>query len=431
VIGRHDAADLVFEDAVVSRLHAVLRVDGGRWWVSDAGSQNGSLLVRPGHEPVPLSAHCAVEVFAGDIVELGSPDAAIEFEADPPPRALERGDPTRLSEPARAFHRRLEVAARTRVPVFLLGPSGAGKTHSARVVHDHSRAQGAFVPIGCARLPTDPSALHSELLGHVKGAFTGADGPRTGRFFIADGGTLFLDEVESLSELAQGFLLDVIEGSGDLAPLGSQEQQLRAPVFRLISASKRPLGESGLRNDLCERLAEGHMWRVPTLAERRDDIPGLARAFAEQQAQLLGVDVVVTDEAIERACDASWPGQIRQLKATVSALAQLTLAERELDGPEPHGQGGGRILLHARDLTRHLREREEAWGGRDVSPAAVMPARSKTRGDARGLSRDDVREALAATGGNQSEAARRLGVARNTLARKMRAFGLRRSITDT
>jgi DNA-binding NtrC family response regulator len=416
---------VVFEASEVSRLHAVLRADAGRWLVEDLGSANGTTIARAGGAPSALVPHEAVEVFADDVIEVGSSECALELQARAP-RAAATDDPTLVSEAARAFARRLDVAARTRVPVFLLGPSGVGKTFSAQTIHDHSRSDGVFVPINCARLPSDPSALHSELLGHVRGAYTGAVASRTGRLVIADGGTLFLDEVESLSELAQGFLLDVLEGSGDLAPLGSESPLQRAPIFRLISASKRPLGDSGLRVDLCERLAEGHMWRLPTLDERRADIPGLVRGFAAQQAQLLGTEVVVTEEAIDVATRASWPGQIRQLRSSLVVLAQMELAERELDD----GAGAGRIVLRASALARHLAERGEAWGGADVDEdIGAVPVAPRLKGDARSLSKEHVLAALNAADGNQSEAARRLGVARNTLARKMKSFGITRQIS--
>jgi DNA-binding NtrC family response regulator len=350
----------------------------------------------------------------------------------------EHDDPTRRSLAAREFAARIEVASQTRVPVFLLGPSGCGKTHTARQIHVHSRAPGPFVPINCARLPGDPAALHSELLGHVRGAFTGAESARVGKFFHAASGTLFLDEVESLSPLAQGFLLDVLEGTGDLSPLGSKELGIRAPIFRLVSASKVPLAQSGLRMDLCERLAEGHMWRMPTLQERREDIPGLFRFFVAEQSKMLGLPMDATDEAIACAMEAPWPGQIRQLRAMIVALSQIGLAAMP-----PQGQK--RIVLRRADLEQHLREREEAFGAQattrastDVMPAvhtvlgvelapppgAALVAGLKTKADARALTREQLLRTLETTRFNQSEAARRLGIARNTLARRMREFGI-------
>jgi len=313
LLGRHGAADIGFADEVVSRLHGVLLPTQEGWSFEDYGSSNGTALLRPGEMPFDIGRHRSVPVGAGDVIELGGQAAQIEFveELAAPLRDAEVDDATLRSPAAQAFNEKLGIAARTQVPVFLLGPSGCGKTHSARQIHDRGTSDGAFVPINCARLPGDASALHSELLGHVKGAFTGADAARKGKLVHADGGTLFLDEVESLSPLAQGFLLDVLEGTGDLAPLGAAAPKLTAPVFRLISASKMPLGDTELRDDLCERLAEGHLWRVPTLEERTADIAGLIATFEAHQTSLLGVDIHFDDDALTAAAAASWPGQIR------------------------------------------------------------------------------------------------------------------------
>ena len=224
--------------------------------------------------------------------------------------------------------------------------------------------------------------------------------------------------------------MDVLEGTGDLSPLGSRELTTRAPVFRLISASKVPLGQSALRQDLCERLAEGHMYKLPTLDERREDIPGLMRFFVGDQAKMVGIPVDVTDEAVALAVAAPWPGQIRQLRAMVVALTQTALAS--MIGSQ--SLEGKRILLRRSDLERHLHERDEAFGTRSFPPsnaALTLPPDMaagneglKVKADARALTRDQVLTALKAADNNQSEAARNLGIARNTLARRMREFDI-------
>lgn len=420
LLGRHDAADVVFELEAVSRVHGIIRHDGERWVYEDAGSSNGSELLRPDQPPLALAAHQPTPIGLGEEVALGTDAARISIVAAQSAPAIDEDSTTR-SEAAQAFLRKVDLAARTKVPVFLLGPSGSGKSHTARRIHELSNADGKFVPINCARLPQDASALHSELLGHVKGAFTGAEAPRAGKLLVADGGTLFLDEVESLSALAQGFLLDVLEGSGDIAPLGGRHVELRAPIFRLISASKAPLGQSGLRHDLCERLAEGHMWQVPRLEDRRADIPGLLRTFAAEQGRMLGVGITLTDEAIEAAVSAPWPGQIRQLRATVLALAQLAWAQAA-DGENPRS-----IVIRKTALTTHLQERAIAFGAQNGSTPSREPSPAtgvQQKADPRQLTRDALRDVLQRTKGNRSAAARELGIARNTLAKKMRAFGL-------
>lgn len=427
VLGRHDAADVVFDSPAVSRVHGMLRADAGRWLYEDTQSRNGTAILRAGEsDAADVGHHAPVELAVGDVLEVGNPENRVEALAEPDVEEVALPSGTERSGAARDFTQRLELAARTRVPVFLLGPSGCGKTHSARGIHQRGQGSGQFVAINCARLPTDPTALHSELLGHVRGAFTGAEGSRTGKLQHANGGTLFLDEVESMPMLAQGFLLDVLESSGDFSPLGSREVNTRPPVFRLISASKVPLAQSGLRTDLCERLAEGHMWRVPTLDERRDDIPGLMALFAAEQATLLGVPVVLGDEAVAVATGSAWPGQIRQLRATVYALAQTALVTAAMKNERPR-----KLLIRRQDLETHLAERHAAFGESARSAATTLPPAPvvadepvKTRADPRALTRAQLQKVLDQVNGNQSQAARVLGIARNTLSRRMREFGI-------
>ena len=409
VLGRHDAADVVFDDDAVSRLHGVLSAVDGRFVFEDYGSQNGTTIVRRGGDSECLAPRVPVVVVVGDVLEIGGHASLVRLVREVPEADRRQRDAgTEVSAAAQTFAERLHLAGRTRVPVFLLGPSGAGKTHSARRLHELSRLPGQFVPINCARLPTEPAALHSELLGHVRDAYTGAEGARIGKLVQADGGTLFLDEVESLPTTAQGFLLDVLEGSGDLAPLGAAAMRLKPLTFRLVSASKRPLNMSGLRADLCERLAEGHLWRVPGLEERVDDIPGLLQRFCREQSGFLGVAVSVAPAAVRFAQKASWPGQVRQLRASVIALAQLGLARRlEAGDVVEH------VVIDERDLVGQLRERGEGFGIRDDE----LPH----KGDPRRLTRLQVEATLAVHGGNQVKAAQALGIARNTLRKRLAA----------
>lgn len=422
VLGRHDAADVVFEAPEVSRLHGVLRFVDGKWAYEDYGSQNGSMLVQL-EDMCAVAAHKPVTLRVHDIIELGGESARIELlaelEADDDDVAEQGGaasgaSAVEVSKAARAFAEKVKLGSRTRVPVFLLGASGVGKTFTARQIHELSSLPGPFVPVNCARLPQEATALHSELLGHVKGAYTGAEGSRIGKLVHADGGTLFLDEVESLPALAQGFLLDVLEGSGDLAPLGAAAPRLKPITFRLVAASKQPLSTSGLRPDLCERLAEGHLWRVPGLEERREDVPGLVRRFTGEQEKMLGVKVVVAPAAVRFCMDATWPGQVRQLRAAVVALAQLGLAralEKDAAGDTSHVV----VKLTETDFAAHLAERDAAFGTDVV----------RTKADARALTAPQLKQALSAAGGSKAAAARALGISRNTLAKKLDDFGLR------
>ncbi len=420
LIGRHEGVDVVFESNQVSRTHGALFSELGRWHYQDMGSSNGSAVLtqeeaargRAG-QPAPLSPMEKVALDIGDQVLIGGWSSRIEL-CSPTPLVLSDDDDDAIVRSAAGcdFDAKIELASRTRVPVFLTGASGTGKTHAARQIHVRGTPEAPFVLLNCARLPHDPTQLHGELLG-VAGA-------RSGALHAADGGTLCLDEVESLAPPAQGFLLDVLEGTGDPSPLGATTRSV-TPAFRLVSAAKVPLSDSGLRPDLCERLLEGHSWRVPSLAERREDIAGLMRRFAREQSKMLGVDIGFTEEALAFAEAAPWPGEIRQLRAAVIVLAQAAVAQAPAElAARPA------ILLRSDDLRRHVSEREAVLAS--AAPAAAPPApaapAAPVKRFSRSLTREDVAQALQRADGNQSEAARLLGIARNTLIKKMRQFDL-------
>jgi two-component system, NtrC family, response regulator AtoC len=225
-------------------------------------------------------------------------------------------------------------------------------------------------------------------------------------------------------------LLDVLEGTGDPSPLGASTRAV-TPAFRLIAAAKVPLAESGLRADLCERLLEGHSWKVPSLSERREDIAVLLRRFAREQSKMLGVDVTFTEEALAFAEQAPWPGEIRQLRATVIVLAQAAVASAA-GAPSASSTDSSSakrlpILLRSDDLRRHTSERDAVLSRSAVSSAPVAQATAQdepVKRFSRSLTKDDIAKALKRADGNQSEAARQLGIARNTLSKKMREFGL-------
>jgi len=439
LIGRSEQADIRLRSDRVSRVHAMLRRDGEQWSFLDLGSANGSFLTAL--DEARAGAGSGRRLVAGDAVPLdvveaialGSRACWLETLTTLPATS---STATR-STAGRRFEEQLSAAAPSKRPVFLLGASGTGKTWAARQLHERGGFRGAFVAVNCARLPNDPLALRAQLLGHARGAYTSADRAVTGAFFDADSGTLFLDEVESLPPVAQGFLLDVLEGSGDYAPLGvAPHEAPRPPKFRLISASKQPLRASALRADLAWRLADGEIVAVPGLAVRRADIPGLVATFLAALPAADGGRVVVADEAMEMLAQAPWPGEVRALRATVETVAEATAR-------------AGRTVVSIADVRARLRAVSDAFGddentgfgertGRfrshetihDAHP--VVPA-DRSAGDElvgvnpRHLDAAFVRAALAATGGNIEHAARRLGIARRTLMKKMDEFSLPRA----
>ena len=458
LIGRFEQADIRVRSDRVSRVHGMLRKDGDTWSYLDLGSANGSFLTTT--DEAMNGATSGRRVTAGDVVPLSAVEAIVigsracwlETLTTLPPSPS-----TSTRSPAgRRFEEQLAQAAPSRRPVFLLGASGTGKTWAARQLHDRGGFDGAFVVVNCARLPNDPIALRAQLLGHVKGAYTNADRAVTGAFFDANGGTLFLDEVESLPPVAQGFLLDVLEGSGDYAPLGvAPHEAPKPPRFRLVSASKQPLRASTLRADLAWRLADGEIIPVPGLQARRQDIPGLVHTFlAAAQKARGGAGVVVADEAMALLVAAPWPGEVRALRAAVETIADAAVR-------------AGRTVLTADDVRARLRAVDDAFGPAFTSPFDDVAAADPPIGERTGRFRvhetvhdaaavsgvvptgggapavaahvDDfvgvnprhvdaatIRAALAATGGNIEHAAKRLRIARRTLMKKMDDFGLPR-----
>jgi DNA-binding NtrC family response regulator len=424
LIGRGDGVECRLADHSVSRIHGFLRDDDDGWVYVDVGSANGSYLMEQGQR-LPLRPGVPQPLLVGTDIHLAR-DNRIEPLSSLPPSKVN----VRTRSPAGLeFEGHLQAMAPSRLPVFLLGPSGAGKTWAARALHELGRPGRPWIVVNCARLPHDPVQLQSALIGHVRGAFTGAERDHDGAFVAARGGTLFLDEVESLSPTGQGFLLDLLEEGGQLRKLGART--VVGPLdVRIVSASKLELRRTALRNDLCHRLAAGELVRVPRLAERTDDIPGLVDDFI-RAAQAEGV-VQFSAAALQRLTRAPWHGEVRELEGSVKLLVDR--ARRD-----------GRALIDVDDVDRRLRALADAhgdWpragndddGDRTAHDLRRPPTRPLRLDDTlapldrnpRKLTRDDIVAALAATGGNIEQAARRLSVARNTFTKKMDDFGVPR-----
>jgi DNA-binding NtrC family response regulator len=425
--GRAPESSFVFPSAAVSRLHAQLRFSENRWMFRDLNSRNGCFLVS---EPVrstvgfrgekrPVGSKEEHAVRAGDVLLLGTNKNLLVFLAEVPEEALSGLAKGHKPSPATArLDRGIEVCARHRLPVFLLGGSGTGKTHVARTIHERSRMSGTFIMLNCGRLPHDPAQLTSELLGHVRGSFSGAVSERKGKLWAADQGTFFLDEVESLPRPAQDFLIDVLEGSGNYAPYGAPgDEEARRPLFRLISASKVPLSQTGLRPDLTQRIAAGDMLAIPTLEERREDIPALAEAFLKQLEAEQRIQAEVTPEAVQWLKGRRWPGQIRELESTIRVVVCREHASQQLDGARPQS-----LVVGTEPFREYLEHRELGFGFAPKEPfpmeatATGVKAHRKRPAD---LTREEVLAAVEAHGGNKTRAAASLGIALNTLKSKL------------
>lgn len=300
------------------------------------------------------------------------------------------------------LYRTIEQVARSSATVMILGESGSGKECVAGAIHRGSkRAGGPLVRVSCSAL--NENLLESELFGHVKGAFTGALRDRRGRFQDADGGTLLLDEIGDISPTVQLKLLRVIEEReiervGDSAPI-------RVDV-RLLCATHRDLKamvEQGrFRADLYFRLAVFPL-RVPPLREHVEDLPLIAEAWLERQASESGErPAAIAAGALERLRAYPWPGNVRELQ-NVLEFALLRA-------------GGGTI--------DEVHLPEEVRRGPPVKEAPTStPPTLRERGPV-ALDRDRVLTVLAEAGGNRAETARRLGISRVTLWKRLKLYGL-------
>lgn len=432
VFGRAPQCNVVFPHDAVSRQHGRLSVrEDGRWVYRDLGSRNGTFLV---HGPVagsedpragalrlnPGRDHALI---GGDTLLLGNGRSCLVLLDELPAGLVAGGQrPGAHSRASRELEAAVEVCAHHRLPVFLIGASGSGKTHVARRIHERSRMQGSFIIINCGRLPTDPSQLTSELLGHVKGAYTGANLDRLGKLRAADGGTLFLDEVEFLPRVAQDFLIDVLDGTGSFTPLGAPpDDRAPPPHFRLIAASKRPLAQSGLRPDLCLRLTAADIIPLPTLEERREDIPALVEEFLHQLRLEQAIRAELTPDAIALLQQRRWPGQIRELESTVKVVVAREHAHLRIDGID--GEEDRDLIIGADAVRAHLEKRQLGFDGHPDDSPVGEPAElsaSAARKRPADLSAQDIAQALERHGGNKTRAAKELGIAVNTLKALMR-----------
>ncbi len=294
------------------------------------------------------------------------------------------------SEVMLAACERLRRIAPTPATVLLTGESGTGKEVAARALHRMSnRAAGSFVPVNCAAIAAE--LIESELFGHVKGAFTGAQQSREGLFYYARGGTLFLDEIGELPAAAQAKLLRVLE-ERRIRPVGS-EQEIPVDV-RVIAATNRDLkaevAAQRFRQDLYYRLQVVEV-TLPPLRERPEDLPLLIDHFMGQLAPYLDVPRLELDgRTLARLAAYDWPGNVRELRNFIER--SLILGWFDL-APEPSASAANALLSSAEDSLEAVEKRH-------------------------------ILAVLAACDGNKSEAGRRLGVSRKTLDRKCHAWGV-------
>jgi two-component system response regulator AtoC len=294
----------------------------------------------------------------------------------------------------------IERAAEFKTTVLLTGESGTGKEVLARAIHSQSgRRSEAFVGVNCAAIPEN--LLESELFGHAKGAFTGADRARRGLFVEADAGTLFLDEIGELPPSLQAKLLRALQEE-EVRPVG--ESKPRRVDVRVIAATARDLerdvAAGAFREDLFYRLNVLRV-AVPPLRERREDIPLLVDHFLAHFREALGRPLrAIADEALDALVRYRWPGNVRELENVMERAAILCTGER----------------IGLSDLPASVVE----------SPAGPSePGDHSLRRARRAAEFEAIRRALAATDGNRTRAARLLEISHRALLYKLKEYGIR------
>ncbi|MFZ5824549.1 MAG: sigma-54-dependent transcriptional regulator [Bacillota bacterium] len=367
--------------------------------------------------PVLMMTAYATVKTAVEAIKTGAADYVIKpFDLDEVRRVMEAALPPSPSEqplrrpqgllgdspPMLEVLRKIQRVAQADVSVLILGETGTGKELVARAIHTNSpRAARPFVAVNCAALPEN--LLESELFGHEKGAFTGAQSRKPGRFELADGGTLLLDEIGDMPLAVQAKLLRVLE-SRQVEPLGSTRA---LPVdLRVLAATHRDLPEmvkqGNFREDLYFRLAVVPI-TLPALRERRGDVGLLAhhllKGFAERHGkEFLGF----SSQALQALESYRWPGNVRELRNLMEQVAVLW--------------DGGQVDLE------HLPEYLTAPGREAVAPGQSL--KEEVRSLKADYEQERILAALRSVGGNRTQAARLLGISRRALQLKLKELAL-------
>jgi two-component system nitrogen regulation response regulator GlnG len=331
------------------------------------------------------------------------------------------------------IYRSLARLMQTDLTVMITGESGTGKELVARALHDYGKRKGgAFVAINMAAIPRD--LIESELFGHEKGAFTGANARSVGRFEQAEGGTLFLDEIGDMPMEAQTRLLRVLQ-QGEYTTVGGRTP-IRSDV-RIVAATNKDLRYSiqqgSFREDLFFRLNVVPL-RLPPLRERTEDIPDLVRHFFAQGVKEGLPAKTLEPNAIDRMKRYPWPGNIRELENLARRLAALypqeSISETQIEAelglnapfaPPPHGLASNSSIQvssganesFSNGIERHVADLFKSYGA-DLPPVGLYHR------VLRELEAPLLAATLAATRGNQIKAAELLGLNRNTLRKKIR-----------
>ncbi len=433
-IGRAEDNDVRIEHASVSRQHAVLRF-GASISIEDLGGANGTFVRNPARgdkvaETLSMKrlASESAEIAIGETMMLGEVTMLLRRA---PESISSFGDLTGDQEPASGFvvtdpkmkavYAQAELAAQAMITLLILGETGVGKELLARAVHARSRrAQGPYLSINCAAL--SESLLEGELFGYEKGAFTGATQARAGLFEAADGGSLFLDEIGEIAPGTQAKLLRVLE-ERKVTRLGAR--QPREIDVRFVAATNRDLESEvragRFRQDLFFRI-NGLCLTIPPLRERPTEIEPLARTFlAAARAQIDRKDgLTFSTETLALLGKYAWPGNVRELKNVIERAVVLCT------GPAIRPEHLPASLLGSIQLETLQRAEPTVESAAPPSPPASGLGSSRWHAEIKALERRRLTEALNRCAGNQTQAAKLLGISRRTLVSRLSEFNMPR-----
>ena len=383
-VGSAPDNDLVLRDPFISKCHCALDVHGGRVWIEDVGSRNGTWVnsIQVSRSEVGMGANILMGRTSLKLVGINEAANLMGMVGRHPSMQ-------RVFTQIERFSQRAE-------PVLILGATGTGKELVARALHEHSSYRfGPFEPLNCGAIPSE--LAEAELFGHARGAFTGAAKERKGAFERANSGTLFLDEIGEMPAALQPKILRVLEEGLVQRVGGSQRRQVNV---RILAATNRDLledaGRFRFRLDLYHRLAVGVI-RLPELRQRKEDIPALVEHFLKQCAGT-GPRFDIDPRALRLLERHPWPGNVRELR---NAIYRATM------------EGGQR--LRGEDF-RFLEEAGAQGKPREDDYVYI------TGRDHLSIRREIYLKTLKRLGGNRTAAAGTLGIPKSTFFDQLRAL---------